>query len=327
MPPITQKLGGAPVVGPLPKLVPLPTSGDDTDAVPGLFGRVRAALKTKTRMSLDPKVIRPMPNQPRGKFDQRSQDNLGDSVRAVGQIEDIIVRRVLADGKARQYELVNGEGRWQTALSTGEKLDAIVIESDDTTAVYLIAGIVNMNRREYSFMAKSDFIHYAHTDPQSGLTHKQIGVILGMHKGTVEKFHALQRLSPEVRSLLGLKAPGHAALTFDVLVVLARLSGRSESETEELQLKWARVALKEGIKSASELSDRMRAMGDKKPVDYSPASLQSGMPSEWQLALRFAKGASVQLRRLDDLLKGKTLSRTPGLVGPVHDVATQLRRI
>lgn len=330
MPPIAQKPGGASVVSPLPKLVPLPTSGDNaTDSASGLFARVQAALKGKTHMSLDPRKVRPMPNQPRGRSNTSSQEYLAldGSVQAVGQIEDAIVRRIPADEKGREYELVDGEGRWQSALRAKEILDAIVIESADTAAVYLIAGIVNMARRDYSFIAKSDYIHHLNTDPQVHLTHKQIGLILRLHKGTVEKFHALQNLSLEMRSRLRLGKSGYEELNFDILIVLARLRGKDERETEMLQLKWADFALEEGIKSASELSDRMRAAGDKKPRDGSPKNAKSATPSEWQLAVRFVRGTRVQLKRLQKELEGKEIPSDPGPVSPVHEVALHLRKI
>lgn len=315
---------------PLPRIAPLPISLDTSDSVP-LFARVRMALGTKIRNSLDPRQVRPMPNQPRGKTELGSQEYLAldGSLRSVGQIDDAIVRRIPPDEKGREYELVDGEGRWQSALAAGEKLSAVVIQSDDTAVAYLIAGIVNMNRRDYAFGAKSDFIHRMNTDPGSRLTHKQIGLLLGIHAATVEKFHALQRLSRKARHKLGLDTPGRAALNFDALIVLARLSGKDEMETEELQLRWANIAVRDDIRSASELSERIRAeraeIGERTGAK-NPVGVKSGTPRDWQLALRFAKATTTQARRLEELLRGKTLPNASNPISPVYDVAAELRK-
>ncbi len=73
--------------------------------------------------------IVPNPSQPRTRFDEEALDELADSIRTLGVIQPVAVRRRNAEGK---YVIISGERRWRAARLAGlQTLPAYVREVDD----------------------------------------------------------------------------------------------------------------------------------------------------------------------------------------------------
>ena len=71
-----------------------------------------AKLKPMSRMAeIDIADIIPNPSQPRTQFDEEALDELADSIRQLGVIQPVTVRKA-DDGK---YIIISGERRWRAA--------------------------------------------------------------------------------------------------------------------------------------------------------------------------------------------------------------------
>lgn len=72
--------------------------------------------------------IIPNPTQPRTQFDEEALDELADSIRQLGIIQPVTVKKA-ADGK---YVIISGERRWRAAQRADlETLPAYIREVDD----------------------------------------------------------------------------------------------------------------------------------------------------------------------------------------------------
>ncbi len=149
-----------------------------------------------------------MPNrhQPRQIFDEDALAELVTSIKEVGLLQPVVVRKVDGD----RYELVMGERRLQASTTAGlERIPAIVRETDDEKML-LDALLENLHR------AQLNAIEEAHAYEQLlkdfGCTHDQLADRIGRSRPQISNTLRLLRLSPPVqrRVAAGVLSAGHA---------------------------------------------------------------------------------------------------------------------
>ena len=105
------------------------------------------ATEPTLRLALDD--LTPDPNQPRKKIDPVSLEELADSMRAQGVLQNLIVVR-LPPGSQAPFRIVSGERRWRAARIAGlTHVPCVVREADDKT-VLLIQIVENLQRENPS---------------------------------------------------------------------------------------------------------------------------------------------------------------------------------
>lgn len=76
--------------------------------------------------------IRPNPWQPRIKFDDESLATLAASIKAIGLLQPILVRRLVTEDGEEFYELVAGERRWRAhQLNSMDTIQVIIVDASD----------------------------------------------------------------------------------------------------------------------------------------------------------------------------------------------------
>lgn len=165
-----------------------------------ILDRVRRAMSTAELVTLNPRKIRPMPDQPRKYFDPERLTALSESLRSYGQIMPGFVRGVSEDEDGCDHELLDGERRWRASLMANITYRALRIEIDDEAARYVISIIANFNRAEHTTMEISDSIKVMMEELK--MTQAEIGEALGMHPVHISRYYGLQRLVQGVRDLL-----------------------------------------------------------------------------------------------------------------------------
>ena len=111
------------------------------------FIKEKPGERARALMELPVSAIRRNPYQPRATFDEESIAELAQSIRQVGLLQPLLVRKV-ADG----YELVAGERRLRAVASLGmEKVPCIVQQEivDETSA--MMALIENLQREDLHY--------------------------------------------------------------------------------------------------------------------------------------------------------------------------------
>ena len=112
-----------------------------------IFGSdpVDAKLKPMSQMAeIEIADIIPNPTQPRTQFDEEALDELADSIRQLGVIQPVTVKK----GDGGKYVIISGERRWRAAQRADLKtLPAYIREVDDEN-LHAMALVENIQRQD-----------------------------------------------------------------------------------------------------------------------------------------------------------------------------------
>ena len=183
------------------------------------FAEVAAAIAKGVLVSVNPYKIRPMFGQPRDYFPEEEQDSLEASLGLMGQVNDLIIRKkppprssvspapVIEDGKLMwriadtEYEICDGQRRWQGAISKGlPEVRAKLIEIDDEGA-YLVGVVSNFNRVGHTTLEKARSIRRLMEGPIP-FPIEVAAAIQGITKATAEKLLSTLYLPPDIQELM-----------------------------------------------------------------------------------------------------------------------------
>lgn len=144
--------------------------------------------------------IVPNPNQPRHTFDEESIAELAQSIRQVGLIQPLVVRR-----EGDHYELVAGERRLRACKSLGmEEVTCIVQSEVQEEASAMMALIENLQREDLYFLEEAQCYYTLLTNYD--LTQEELAQRLGKSQSSIANKLRILRLSPSVKEAM--KAQG-----------------------------------------------------------------------------------------------------------------------
>ncbi|GGO73792.1 ParB/RepB/Spo0J family partition protein [Nocardioides deserti] len=172
--------------------------------------------------------ITPNRVQPRQVFDEDAMAELVHSIREVGLLQPVVVRRTGPEA----YELVMGERRWRASQQAGlERIPAIVRETEDTDMLR-DALLENLHRSELNPLEEA--AAYAQLLEDFGCTHEELAQRIGRSRPQISNTLRLMRLSPAVqrRVAAGVLSAGHARslLAVDDAGLQDRLASRVVAE-------------------------------------------------------------------------------------------------
>lgn len=149
--------------------------------------------------------IRPNPNQPRKEFDPVALGGLTESIRNVGVLQPVVVRR-----EGFEYMLVAGERRWRAAQAAGLLEIPALIRDTDETGTLTEALIENLQREDLGPLEEAAAFQQLEED--FGLSHAEIGKQVGRSRSAVSNTLRLLKLSPVIQKALveGKLSAGHA---------------------------------------------------------------------------------------------------------------------
>ncbi|HET9070287.1 MAG TPA: ParB/RepB/Spo0J family partition protein [Acidimicrobiales bacterium] len=153
--------------------------------------------RTATLVELPVAALEPNPNQPRQHFDEDSLAALTASIREVGVLQPVLVRRVEGD----RYELIAGERRWRSAKRAGLlAIPAVVRETDDLSSLEQ-ALVENLHRQDLNPLEEA--AAYQQLLDDFGLTHEQLSRRVGKSRAAISNTLRLFQLPPTVQKLVG----------------------------------------------------------------------------------------------------------------------------
>jgi ParB family chromosome partitioning protein len=150
--------------------------------------------------------IVPNPVQPRQVFDEEAMSELVHSIREVGLLQPIVVRRTGPES----YELVMGERRWRACQVAGlAAIPAIVRETEDVDMLR-DALLENLHRSQLNPLEEA--AAYTQLLEDFGCTHEELATRIGRSRPQISNTIRLMRLSPAVqrRVAAGVLSAGHA---------------------------------------------------------------------------------------------------------------------
>jgi ParB family chromosome partitioning protein len=164
-------------------------------------------VHTERIVELETEKIKPNPDQPRTHFDDTDIRELAESIKSVGLIQPIIVRKA-----SNSYYVVAGERRLRASKSAGIKtIRSIVIEADEEKNLTM-ALIENIQRADLDPIEEAKA--YKVLAGRFKLKQSDIAKRVGKERATVANSLRLLNLPPEIQDGLseGKISPGHAKL-------------------------------------------------------------------------------------------------------------------
>ncbi|HEX2810489.1 MAG TPA: ParB/RepB/Spo0J family partition protein, partial [Kineosporiaceae bacterium] len=307
--------------GPQPQPQPQPPSSPATEAedeVPAdTSGSGTAAVRPDAETDLDGLVavpgayfaelpvtaIRPNPKQPRQIFDEEALAELVHSIREIGVLQPVVVRRVADEGGDARFELIMGERRLRASVDAGlERIPAIVRETQDD-ALLRDALLENLHRSQLN--ALEEAAAYQQLLDDFGCTHEELATRIGRSRPQISNTLRLLKLPPLVqrRVAAGVLSAGHARalLGLEDAAGMERLAQRIVAEGLSVRAVEEIVAMGDG-QVAKPPKRRPRAGGHTSELDDFASRLGDRLDTRVAIALGRTKGRlSIDFASVDDL--------------------------
>jgi ParB family chromosome partitioning protein len=217
-------------------------------------------------------LIVPNPNQPRSHFDEETLEELATSIRELGVISPVTLRKN-SDGT---YMIIAGERRFRASKSVGLRTIPAYIKTAEDEQVMEMALIENIQREDLNAIEIALSFHRLIEDYK--LTQEKLSERVGKKRTTITNYLRLLKLPAEIQ--MGLKNKkidmGHARAILGLSDPVAQLhiyeaihqKGLSVRKVEEMVRKFAETgsfgkeaapkkALKESLKEYDELKERL----------------------------------------------------------------------
>ncbi len=178
------------------------------------------------------------PNQPRREFDEGSLQELADSIREIGLIQPISLRK-MEDGT---YQIIAGERRWRASQMIGLKTIPAYIRTADDENMMQMALVENIQREDLNAIEIA--LAYQNLLERYGLTQDRLSEKVGKKRTTIANYLRLLKLPAMVqvalqnkqidqghaRALLGLPSPAMQVRMFQKI----QKEGYSVRQVEEM---------------------------------------------------------------------------------------------
>ena len=255
--------------------------------------------------------IKPNPDQPRRTFDEESLDDLAASIRELGIIQPLSLRKVGPD----DYQIIAGDRRSRAALRAGLTTVPAYIRTANDAELTEMALIENIQREDLNAIEIA--LTFKKLLDQYGLTQERLSERIGKKRATIANFLRLLRLPAEVqvglrdrrvdmghaRALLTLSNPRLQLKLYNMILE----KGLSVRDVERLAKSWEQGGVPARSRSEkpepSTDLDILREHLSKRfetPVDFSLDKKGRG-----KITFRFADDAELQrLIALFDTLQG-----------------------
>lgn len=174
--------------------------------------------------------ITPNPDQPRKMFDDEALEELASSVRQLGIIQPLSLRKTGPDS----YQIIAGERRYRAALMAGLTSVPAYIRTANDVELTEMALIENIQREDLNAIEIA--LTFRKLIDQYNLTQEEMSKRIGKKRATVANFLRLLRLPAEVQ--LGLR---------DRLVDMGHARALLTISDPALQLKLYNDILKQGL--------------------------------------------------------------------------------
>jgi ParB family transcriptional regulator, chromosome partitioning protein len=150
--------------------------------------------------------IDPNPYQPRNRFDEESLAGLTASIRELGVLQPILVRRVSDD----RYAIIAGERRWRAAKRAGLQFLPVIVRQVNDELTLQHALVENLHRDDLNPLEEA--AAYQQLVEDFDLTQEEVAHKVGKSRSAVANLLRLFQLPPQVQRLVaeGRVSAGHA---------------------------------------------------------------------------------------------------------------------
>ena len=192
-------------------------------------------------------LIEPNPFQPRMSFDQDALEELAESIKTLGLIKPITVRRK-EDGR---YQIISGERRFRACRLSGMDMIPAYIRDTNDQGMLEMAIVENIQRENLDPIEIA--MSYQRLIDECRLTQEQMAIRVGKKRASVTNYLRLLKLPAKIQHDLkvGLLSVGHAKV----------LLGVEDIKTQEYLCD---LVIKEDM-SVRQLEDKIKKLSATKP--------------------------------------------------------------
>jgi ParB family chromosome partitioning protein len=205
-------------------------------------------------------MIEPNPYQPRMNFDQEALDELADSIKTLGLIQPITVRKI-AEGR---YQIISGERRFRASRLAGMDMIPAYIRDANDQGMLEMAIVENIQRENLDPIEVA--MSYQRLIEECNLTQEQMAFRVGKKRASVTNFLRLLKLPAKIQHDLkvGLLSVGHAKV----------LLGIEDAHAQEALCD---LVIKEDL-SVRQLEDKIRKISEPKKKEE---KTEQDLPDEY----------------------------------------------
>ena len=191
--------------------------------------------------------VEPNPFQPRMSFDQEALEELVESIKSLGLIQPITVRRI-SDGK---YQIISGERRFRACKAAGMDMIPAYIREADDQGMLEMAIVENIQRENLDPIEVA--MSYQRLIDECNLTQEQMALRVGKKRSSVTNYLRLLNLPAKIQHdlKLGYLSVGHAKILLGV-------------DSAQLQEQLCDLTIKNDL-SVRQLEDKVRKIN--RPIE------------------------------------------------------------
>lgn len=244
--------------------------------------------------------ISPNPDQPRTTFDEDALDDLATSIRELGIIQPLSLRKIGPDA----YQIIAGERRFRAASRAGLATVPAYIRTANETELTEMALIENIQREDLNAIEIA--LTFKKLIDQYQLTQERLSERIGKKRATIANFLRLLRLPAEVQ--LGLRDKlvdmGHARALLSIddptvqLKIYNRIikEGLSVRRVEELAKAWRENASnEEGDEKKQKQSSEYDILGEHLSQRFAaPVSFTCNRSGKGKITFSFTNEAELE---------------------------------
>lgn len=201
---------------------------------------------------VDINLIEINPFQPRKSFDEESIEELATSIRELGIIQPITVRKIEGD----RFQIITGERRFRASQKAGLKSIPAYIRTADDQAMLELALVENIQREDLNAIEIS--ISYQRLIDECNLTQESMSERVGKKRSTVANYLRLLKLPAEIQ--LGIRqlkiGMGHAKALINI-----------DSPDEQIKIYY--VIIEDDL-SVRQVEELVRALKEPKATNETP---------------------------------------------------------
>lgn len=187
------------------------------------------------------------PFQPRSNFDETALAELTESIRQIGIIQPITVRRI-----GLKYQIISGERRFKAARAAGlESIPAYIKETDDRGMLEM-AIVENIQREDLDAIEVA--LSFQRLMDECGMTQESMADKVGKKRATVANYLRLLKLPAEIQVCIRDRkiSMGHAKAILSLTDPIAQQSLCDEIVKKSLSVRQAETKAQNMLKKATE---------------------------------------------------------------------------
>ena len=195
--------------------------GGDADLIRKPVGYVNKQVVTETKVQtqdtadilrIPVDLIEPNPYQPRMSFDQEALEELADSIRTLGLIQPITVRKT----SGNRYQIISGERRFRACRLAGLDMIPAYIRDTNDQGMLEMAIVENIQREDLDPIEVA--MSYQRLIEECSLTQEQMAIRVGKKRASVTNYLRLLKLPAKIQHDLkvGLLSVGHAKVLLGI---------------------------------------------------------------------------------------------------------------